>query len=477
MIYCRMYLLRSAAALVLVIGSTTGLGDRFAWSPVEVAEDTREGKLVAEVGEVVRNVRKVAEEDEKKESKEQIEGRFVGKEVLCSLGLADCSPKLSDVGIQYVQPVKVVPYGDPVAAVDAQGQFSVPDDSPHGSDRQFNTGYGAPSTSYGAPKPSYEAPKPSYGAPKPTYGAPSSSYGPPKPSYEAPSTDYGAPSTDYGAPSTDYGAPAPVYAPPPAKYGGSSYGAPSAPVVQTSNVRDQRETDFQTSFNTNSGVDVSRPTREGRLDECYCVPVAQCPSNNIVGGVFKDYSALINPRVKASDVGIEAHKGRSNVEVVSVSASAPRAAAKADEEVEEDVEEEEEEITRKRRNGLSTDQDQPQQSRLSNVFVPDDAVEAEEVEGEDIWEGQDYEYEEDDLFLSRDGADIDIGKLNLEERIKRRAQRRAERQAKRRAALAAAEAALEESEKDAKDEKKKKKEDDKDILAENVDLVEAVGQD
>ena len=67
---------------------------------------------------------------------------------------------------------------------------------------------------------------------------------------------------------------------------------------------------------------------------------------------------------------------------------------------------------------MSTDQDQPQQSRLSNVFVPDDVVEAEEDDGEDIWEGQDYEYEEDDLFLSRDGADIDIGKLNLEERIK-----------------------------------------------------------
>ena len=92
-----MYLLRSVAALVLVIGSTTGLGDRFAWSPVEVvAEDTREGKLVAEVDEVVRNVRKVAEEDEKKESKEQIEGRFVGKEVLCSLGLADVSMRKSN---------------------------------------------------------------------------------------------------------------------------------------------------------------------------------------------------------------------------------------------------------------------------------------------------------------------------------------------------------------------------------------------
>ena len=90
LIYCRMHLLRTATCLVLVVGAASGLGDRFAWSPVEVAEDTREGKLVEEVDEVVRNVRKVAEEEER-ESKEQIEGRFVGKEVLCSLGLADVS--------------------------------------------------------------------------------------------------------------------------------------------------------------------------------------------------------------------------------------------------------------------------------------------------------------------------------------------------------------------------------------------------
>ena len=32
-------------------------------------------------------------------------------------------------------PLQVVPYGEPVAAVDAQGQFSVPVDSPHSSDR------------------------------------------------------------------------------------------------------------------------------------------------------------------------------------------------------------------------------------------------------------------------------------------------------------------------------------------------------
>ena len=103
-----------------------------------------------------------------------------------------------------------------------------------------------------------------------------------------------------------------------------------------------------------------------------------------------------------------------------MSASAPRVEGEKEVAEEETQEEEEEEVTRKRRNGLSTDEDQPQQSRLSNVFIPDDAtvdVNEEEAE-EDIWEGTDYEYEEDDLFLSRDGADIDIGKLNLEERLK-----------------------------------------------------------
>ena len=45
--------------------------------------------------------------------------------------------------IQYVQPVRVVPYGEPVPAVQAEGQYSVPVDT----DRQFTTGYGAPQPS------------------------------------------------------------------------------------------------------------------------------------------------------------------------------------------------------------------------------------------------------------------------------------------------------------------------------------------
>merc|ERR1712168_595119 len=53
---------------------------------------------------------------------------------------------------------------------------------------------------------------------------------------------------------------------------------------------------------------------EGRLDECYCVPVAQCPANKILGSSFKDYSNLINPRVKNSDIGITAPVARTLID-------------------------------------------------------------------------------------------------------------------------------------------------------------------
>ena len=61
-------------------------------------------------------------------------------------------------------------------------------------------------------------------------------------------------------------------------------------------------------------MDVSRPTREGRLDECYCVPVAQCPAHKILGNSFKDYSNLINPRVKNSNIGITAPVARTLID-------------------------------------------------------------------------------------------------------------------------------------------------------------------
>jgi len=403
-----------SVCLGLVAQPVLTLGDRFAWSPVDLAADAREGK---EVEQVVRNVRKVEDKSE-----EQIEGRFVGKEVLCNLGLADCTPKLSDA-IQYVQPVRVVPYGEPVPAVQAEGQYSVPVDT----DRQFTTSYGAPQPSYGAPKPSYGAPKPSYGAPTLDYGAPS----PSKPTYEAPKPSYKAP--------------APVYAPPPAKYSPPTdgYGAPAAPAVsKVSSTRDQRETDFQTSFSTHVDTlpENARPTREGRRDECFCVPVGQCPAANVVGAT-KDYSALINPRVKTSDIGITAPAGRSGdiLEVVSVSASAPKVEGE-----EESGEEEQEGVSRRRRNRLSTDNEQPS-DKLTNSYVPEKL----EEETEDT---EEYEHEEDGLALLRNLSD--------EERLQRRAQRKAERQAKRKAATAKAVAEALEA---AKDEA---------IAAENADLAE-----
>eukprot|EP00096_Caligus_rogercresseyi_P011803 TRINITY_DN476_c0_g1_i11.p1 TRINITY_DN476_c0_g1~~TRINITY_DN476_c0_g1_i11.p1 ORF type:complete len:1230 (-),score=306.52 TRINITY_DN476_c0_g1_i11:343-4032(-) len=159
-------------------------------------------------------------------SAEQVEGRFFLKDKLCLLGLADCNPKrayqggggaLNLGGIQYVQPIKVVPHGAPIAAV--------PIANPH-----QQTGYQAPKPSYGVPKPTYNAPKPSYDAPKPVYNAPKPSYGAPKPVYNAPKPSYGAPKPSYGAPQPSYGAPKPSYGAPKPSYGAPSntYGAPSS---------------------------------------------------------------------------------------------------------------------------------------------------------------------------------------------------------------------------------------------------------
>merc|ERR1711913_141677 len=73
---------------------------------------------------------------------------------------------------------------------------------------------------------------------------------------------------------------------------------------------------FQTSFSTKASdySEKARPVREGRLDECYCVPVAQCPANKILGNSFKDYSNLINPRVKNSNIGITAPVARTLID-------------------------------------------------------------------------------------------------------------------------------------------------------------------
>ena len=43
--------------------------------------------------------------------------------------------------------------------------------------------------------------------------------------------------------------------------------------------------------------------RTGRADECYCVPVAQCPRQSVMSSSgFQDYSALVDPRNLPSEI-------------------------------------------------------------------------------------------------------------------------------------------------------------------------------
>merc|ERR1712038_1895031 len=368
----------------------------------------------------------------------------MGKDKLCAIGLADCSNDLSEA-VQYVQPVKVVPVGQPIPAVAAEGfQYTVPAENPIANrDFSVSSGYGAPSysaPSYEAPKPSYGAPKPTYGAPKPTYKEPSVSYGPPsyntpttgyrgpKPSYNGPTTHYGAPHAHNSVPTSEYGAPKPSYNAPSATYGAPSYDSLTSKLDTVSS--------FQTSFSAEgSGYsEKARPVREGRLDECYCVPVAQCPANKILGSSFKDYSNLINPRVKNSDIGITAPVARTLIDTDKLEDT--EEANKKDEpeniedssetdegnerslidSLEEDNEDEDddissnekEEVSRRRRdnNGDEEESSTVEKRRLENVFIP----EVEEVE-----------------VLSRDGLGTKLNELELEEKRRLREEKRIQR--------------------------------------------------
>ena len=84
------------AVCLLILGTqrVRAMGDRFAWSPQEEVEGRGSKEIAGAEGEqVVRAVRKTEEQvvSKTEELGEQVEGRFVGKEVLCSLGLADVS--------------------------------------------------------------------------------------------------------------------------------------------------------------------------------------------------------------------------------------------------------------------------------------------------------------------------------------------------------------------------------------------------
>merc|ERR1711874_680442 len=198
----------SVIACILLCGQASGMGDRWAWrshvSSRRSQLDTDTNGLDKEEDESTRTARKV--------ESESVEARFFLKDKLCAIGLADCSHDLAEA-VQYVQPVKVVPVGQPIPAVAAEGfEYTVPVQNPIANrDFSVSSGYGAPS--YAPPKPSYGAPKPSYGAPKPTYGAPKPTYSAPKPSYGAPKPSNSAqkPKPSYRAPKPSSGGTKPRY--------------------------------------------------------------------------------------------------------------------------------------------------------------------------------------------------------------------------------------------------------------------------
>jgi len=205
-----------------------------------------------------RGNRRIDEDDE------DIEGRFFLQDKLCSLGLAECD---DSVRIKYVQPVKVVPIGQPVPESEIgdyphipaqvvkdiyedlsgsdyhlQSEHSAkPSYKPpafHSHNPEFSPSYTPPKpvysppkhqtgtiptyeaqkSTYKDPKPSYESAKPTYQVPNPSYEAPKPSYEAPKPSYESPKPSYETPNPAYNAPKPTYTAPKPVYSPPKPTY-------------------------------------------------------------------------------------------------------------------------------------------------------------------------------------------------------------------------------------------------------------------
>ena len=116
-------------------------------------------------------------------------------------------------------------------------------------------------------------------------------------------------SYDYRTSPTYQERPQPVFVPekdltasPSSEYAFSSYSAPNSGYQQL----DSSSYDgavggpdtFQTSYTDAVSLENIRPARDSRLEDCYCVPVSQCPTKKIVGGTVKDYSSLINPRNK-----------------------------------------------------------------------------------------------------------------------------------------------------------------------------------
>ena len=261
---------------------------------------------------------------------------------------------MSGAGIQYVQPVQVVPVGQPIPAVHGGAyQYTVPVTQ----DRDYQV------NSYNSPVPhsaqsssftnrdyqvsSYNEPTISYGAP----ATPSHSYNNPIKSYKGPKSTF---QTNYASTST---------------------GQQAADKIDTI---DLYQTNFQVDkANIQVDKEQKRPERSGRQDECFCVPVAQCPADKILGNTpTKDYSSLINPRVKNPDIDIIAPSGRSDLESITESVD-------EDETTTEAVTEEVTELTGKRRQNEETEPI-PKSSRLGNEFVAEQVAATSRLNNDDL---------------------------------------------------------------------------------------------
>merc|ERR1711902_347829 len=165
----------------------------------------------------------------------------------------------------------VVPVGQPIPAVQSSSyQYTVPVEKVGHIDRDYQVS---------------------------SFNAPTHSFGPP--ASISSSSSYIPTGSSYSNPITNYKGPKAIQQ--------SSYGSSISKI-------DSLEL-YQTNFNTVQPEEQVRPVRSGRRDECYCVPVAQCPADKILGSTpNKDYSSLINPRVKNPNIDITAPAGRSALE-------------------------------------------------------------------------------------------------------------------------------------------------------------------
>ena len=246
--------------------------------------------------------------------------------------LFQCAKDVSSVGIQYVQPVQVVPVGGPIPALQA-GDYQ----------------YTLPVAQQSLPVAQQTVPVAQQPLPVAqqtidrdyqvsSYNTPAESFGPP-PTYVL-GASYDNPITNYRGPKQ------------------------SAQIYSPTKKADNLDL-YQTSFK--SEVEVSRPVRSGRLEECYCVPVAQCPADKIMANKpNKDYSSLINPRVKNPQIDITAPVGRTGLDDIEDTTTVDPEEEQVTEAVNE-AEEEATEISRKRR---QNDETEPRiGGKLSNDFV------------------------------------------------------------------------------------------------------------